>query len=58
MSTHKFSNYLEDAMKFAVKEMEKTQLKFDKILKEKTQMWDIDAIKKHNEFWEYKNSEV
>jgi hypothetical protein len=53
MSTRKFDN-LEDAMKFMVSEMEKTQLKYDKILGEKTQMWDFDAIRKHNEYWNVK----
>ena len=53
MSTTKFDN-LEDAMKFLVNEMEKTQLKFDKILGEKTTMWDFEAIKAHNAFWDIK----
>jgi hypothetical protein len=56
MSTNKFQ-YLEDAMKFAVREMEKTQLKFDKILGEKTQMWDMDAIHAYNNSLGYKTHE-
>jgi hypothetical protein len=38
-------------MKHMVKEMEKTQLKFDKIMGEKTQMWDFDKIREFNEYW-------
>ena len=57
MSTNKFDN-LEDAIKFMVQQMEKTQLKFDKILNEKTLMWDFDAIRLHNIEWDIRTNAI
>tara|TARA_R110000787_G_scaffold285493_2_gene401396 strand:+ start:261 stop:773 length:513 start_codon:yes stop_codon:yes gene_type:complete len=43
MQTHKFTK-LEEAIKFMTREMIKTQRKFDKILGEKTEIWDIKKL--------------
>lgn len=45
-TTKKF-NKLENVIKAAVNEMVKTTKMYDRILDQKTQMWDIESIEKH-----------